>query len=141
MAKDCTNESKPRDESCFNCGQLGHISKNCPQKESSGEASAPKAQTRTRAPRREASGAATSGKTCHNCGSTEHLIKDCPQPKSQEGGRSSTYRRRPRQVKCFGCGDVGHMSKDCPNASSGPRCYNCKEFGHISKDCTVAAAQ
>ena len=39
---------------CYNCGQTGHISCNCPQKK---------------------------GPTCYNCNKTGHMSKDCKEPR------------------------------------------------------------
>lgn len=51
MSKDCTSASGARQQKCFNCSEVGHISRECPKP--------PK-------------------KTCYNCGEEGHISRDCP---------------------------------------------------------------
>ena len=122
------NNKGDRKNGCYNCGEEGHMSKNCPKK---------KAKTMK----------------CYNCGEEGHSSKDCPQPKKErnnkcfncgeEGHRSHDCphpHKKEKTNKCFKCGAEDHQSRDCPNNRGGnktPRtCYNCGEEGHSSKDCS-----
>ncbi|KAG1671883.1 hypothetical protein FOA52_003450 [Chlamydomonas sp. UWO 241] len=51
---------------CFNCGEVGHLGRDCPQKAGAGGGG---------------------GGACFNCGETGHLSRDCPQKRAGGGGR------------------------------------------------------
>ncbi|KAH7470941.1 hypothetical protein KRP22_003185 [Phytophthora ramorum] len=139
---------------CHNCGQAGHIRRDCPE-----------------APSQEGgfsggfnSGAAcfgcgktghlkrdcpTGGRACHNCGQVGHIRRDCPEdvqpPKCHNCGESGHLRRDcPQELresrKCHHCGQSGHLRRDCPD-DSGPsedKCYQCGETGHWARNCPGA---
>ncbi|KAJ3034585.1 hypothetical protein HDV00_004857 [Rhizophlyctis rosea] len=57
MSRECPEPKKPRDP-CRNCNQLGHWTRECPQ---------PRKPLKPR-----------DGESCRDCGSTEHYSRDCP---------------------------------------------------------------
>lgn len=109
---------------CFNCGESGHMSRECPK------------------PRKQGGGGG-GGRSCYNCGDSGHMSRECPQPKKQGGGGGGGGGR-----SCFNCGDSGHMSRECPQprkqgggGGGGQTCFNCGEAGHMSRDCSKPKKQ
>eukprot|EP00826_Nyctotherus_ovalis_P033985 TRINITY_DN2781_c0_g4_i9.p1 TRINITY_DN2781_c0_g4~~TRINITY_DN2781_c0_g4_i9.p1 ORF type:complete len:1481 (+),score=370.11 TRINITY_DN2781_c0_g4_i9:244-4686(+) len=75
---------------CFNCGDEGHISRDCPKPS-------------RRGPRQSRGN--RGGRGCFNCKEESHISRDCPKRDSFGGSREG----------CFNCGRSGHMSRDCPD--------------------------
>lgn len=74
---------------CFNCGEDGHMSRDCPN------------------PQQERK------KGCFKCGQEGHMSRDCPNADSGDGEGRGGDSDRPRG--CFKCQQEGHMAKDCTN--------------------------
>ncbi|RYP19494.1 hypothetical protein DL765_003334 [Monosporascus sp. GIB2] len=114
---------------CGNCGEIGHISKRCPQEKQMAERVVIK---------------------CFNCGEEGHRMRDCTQPRNDrfackncgKPGHKVADCPEPRvagdDVECRKCGEMGHFSRDCPQGGGGGSraCFNCGQEGHSSKDCT-----
>ncbi|XP_075739851.1 ATP-dependent RNA helicase DDX4-like isoform X2 [Rhipicephalus microplus] len=117
MSRDCPNadSSGGRGRGCFKCGEEGHMSRECPKADSS-----------------SGGGGRSGGRGCFKCGQEGHMSRDCPNSDSSGGGGNGGR-------GCFKCGQEGHMSRDCPTASSDDRpkkgCFKCGEDGHMSRDC------
>merc|ERR1711962_1828240 len=83
---------KMGDRSCYNCGESGHISRECTK------------------PRQGGGGGGGFGggrsMTCYNCNEEGHISRDCPQGRS--GGRGGGG-----GGNCYNCGEPGHLSRDC----------------------------
>ncbi|GFT99342.1 probable ATP-dependent RNA helicase DDX4 [Nephila pilipes] len=96
---------------CYNCGDDGHMSKDCPTKRNGGNSN-------------------SRNVSCYKCGVEGHIGRDCPN--SDGGGRS-----RGGGGTCFRCKEEGHISRDCPNTDSGGgrECYKCHQEGHMARDC------
>ncbi|KAL0702718.1 hypothetical protein Bca4012_058840 [Brassica carinata] len=95
--------------SCFSCGEVGHMAKDCV------------------GGKRFGGGGRRSGGegSCYVCGNVGHFARDCRQNAGGGGG------------ECYSCGEVGHMAKDCRGGrgSGGEGCYTCGGVGHFARDC------
>jgi cellular nucleic acid-binding protein len=98
---------------CYNCGQMGHVSKDCPSGSSCYKCGQQGHVLK------DCTSAASLHRDCYKCGQVGHLSKDCPSIPS----------------RCYNCNSMGHISKDCPSPLQKIACFNCGQQGHIGKDC------
>ncbi|KAF3529975.1 hypothetical protein DY000_02036458 [Brassica cretica] len=103
LAKDCRDGGERG--ACYTCGDTGHLARDCVQKPS-GER----------------------GGGCYTCGDAGHLARDCVKKSGGErvGGGA-----------CYTCGGSGHMARECPSKrqTGGGGCYECGGAGHLARDC------
>ncbi|XP_073109619.1 uncharacterized protein [Elaeis guineensis] len=111
-------------ETCFNCGQEGHVAANC-----------------TMEKRR---------KPCFVCGMFGHNGKQCTQEIQcyicKKYGHLCCVDftdNGPREVSCYNCAQLGHTGLGCARprgetgaAASPTLCYKCGEEGHFARGCT-----
>ncbi|KAL0847029.1 hypothetical protein Bca101_020275 [Brassica carinata] len=107
-------------ETCYSCGEHGHVTINCP--------------TPT-----------TRKKPCFICGSLEHGAKQCTKGHDcyicKKGGHRARdcpdkYKSGSKSAVCLRCGDFGHDMILCKYEYSRDdlkdiQCYVCKSFGHL----------
>ncbi|PHH54275.1 DNA-binding protein HEXBP [Ceratocystis fimbriata CBS 114723] len=113
------------DSRCYQCGELGHVAKACPQGKRIVQ---------------------TDEVTCSRCGETGHVPRDCLNAPHERFGCSTcgdrghislicTRDSSKSHIKCHNC----HMARDCPTSKTDKSrvrtCHNCNDPGHIAREC------
>ena len=96
---------------CYNCNQVGHSKRNCPEEKGKFSGDIPIFATRVFLPSENYSG------TC--------IFPSFILVKSD----------KKMDLECYHCKETGHLSRDCTK-EGGIACYNCGSKGHLSRNCT-----
>ncbi|KAL5204420.1 hypothetical protein ABZP36_009291 [Zizania latifolia] len=135
-------------ETCFNCGEEGHVAVNCPMEKR-------KKPCFVCGLFGHNAKQCTQGQDCFICKKGGHIAKDCPE-KHKRNTQQSTFCLRcggsghdmfgcandypledVKEIKCYVCNQKGHLccadfSDFCPKEVS---CYNCAQPGHTGLGC------
>lgn len=157
-----TDENKHTDRNknlrCYNCGRLGHISRNCRLNFHTNTGFS-HGSARFSGRRGFMNNVNLNIPTCYNCGRMGHFSRDCAATSNVDRSTGLHRGRRPFRrgpssrpsgigvIICYNCDGEGHFSRDCQarrQRSSGQqmqqqtrnsRGFNYNQLGHIKANC------
>ncbi len=102
---------RAQQQTCYNCGGAGHMSRECPHPPSGGRGGFGGNAGGFGGNAGGFGGGAARTMTCYKCGQPGHRQNECPQ-----GGAGGFGGGAPRTMTCYKCGQPGHRQNECPNA-------------------------
>ncbi|KAL5554792.1 hypothetical protein UlMin_042193 [Ulmus minor] len=130
---------KMKRRTCYECGEKGHVSSDCPKKQTAAPTIAETAEPGETGAGNNALSSIATGKmkrrTCYECGEKGHVSTDCP--KKQTPVQTNTVQTNLEYAET---GETAASNDALSAVASGKikrrKCYLCGEKGHLSSDCS-----
>ncbi|KAK6929301.1 Zinc finger, CCHC-type [Dillenia turbinata] len=134
-----SKSGKNRRKDCYECGERGHISSECPKKQAADAKSAdPYPKSVPASENTDVDGTSSNigkknkNRTCYDGGERGHMSSECPK---KEVADTKSADPSPESDLTIENADAGQMNSKNGKKNKNRTCYECGERGHISSEC------